>query len=215
MIKKIILLFFVLLLGIPAEAAIKVISLPTPKSVGTISLEETLYRRRSERTFGPHQLTNDQISQLLWATQGITDQTWGFRTAPSSGSCYPLEIYLAKNDGIFHYIPQSGLLEQLDKVDQRLSLVRASLGQAFIGDAPAVFIIAVSFEKSAEKYGRRSERYVHMEAGHAAQNLLLQATALGLNACPVGSFWDNAAARALNLPPDLEPRYLIPVGYAK
>jgi len=215
MLKKLLPLFLLIFLCTEGHAAFKVENLSSPKKIGSVSLEETLNKRRSERSFASQEISKDQISELLWAAQGITETTWGFRTAPSAGSCYPIEIYLAKKDGVFHYLPQSNTLEQLKKEDCRPSLVRASLGQNFIGEAPAVFVFAISFDRSVEKFGRRAERYVDMEVGHAAQNLLLEATALGLVACPVGSFWDGALGRSLGLPPDQESRYLIPVGYLR
>jgi len=189
--------------------------LPTPKTIGPTPFESVLYHRRSERTFGKQELSTEQISQLLWACQGITENTWRFRTAPSSGATYPLEVYVCKKDGVYHYLPESHSLEQTKKVDVRPALVRASLGQAFVGEAPAVFVIAADFDRTREKYGNRAERYVPMEAGHAAQNLLLQAVALGLVGCPVGAFWDDALVRSLELPFQHEPLYMIPIGFAK
>lgn len=189
--------------------------LPDPKYRGTLTLEESLAHRRSERSFKNAGLTNEQIGQLLWAAQGITEQTWGFRTAPSAGSTYPLEIYLVKKDGVYHYLPLTHSLEQLKDIDCRPSLTRASLGQNFIGEAPIVIVIAADFERTEAKYGARAQRYVHLEAGHAAENVLLQAVALGLAAVPVGSFWDDVVKAVLDLPYVHDPLYLIPVGYVK
>jgi SagB-type dehydrogenase family enzyme len=189
--------------------------LPDPKYKGTLTLEESLAHRRSERSFRDAQLTNEQIAQLLWAAQGITERTWGFRTAPSSGSTYPLEVYLVKRDGVYHYLPLTHSLEQIKDIDCRPSLTRASLGQNFIGEAPIVIVIAADFERTEAKYGARAQRYVQMEAGHAAENILLQAVALGLAAVPVGSFWDDVVKAVLDLPYVHDPLYLIPVGYVK
>ena len=189
--------------------------LPDPKYKGTITLEESLAHRRSERSFKDANLTNEQIAQLLWAAQGITERTWGFRTAPSAGSTYPLELYLVKRDGVYHYLPLTHSLEQIKDIDCRPSLTRASLGQNFIGEAPIVIVIAADFERTEMKYGARAQRYVHLEAGHAAENVLLQAVALGLAAVPVGSFWDDVVKAVLDLPYVHDPLYLIPVGYVK
>jgi SagB-type dehydrogenase family enzyme len=189
--------------------------LPDPKYKGTLTLEESLAHRRSERSFRDASLTNEQIAQLLWAAQGITERTWGFRTAPSSGSTYPLEVYLVKRDGVYHYLPLTHSLEQIKDIDCRPSLTRASLGQNFIGEAPIVIVIAADFERTEAKYGARAQRYVHLEAGHAAENVLLQAVALGLAAVPVGSFWDDVVKAVLDLPYVHDPLYLIPVGYVK
>lgn len=208
-------LIFLLLSG-EAFAARNIQHLPDPKYSGRITLEESLAHRRSERSFiKTAGLTNEQLGQLLWAAQGITERTWGFRTTPSAGSTYPLEIYLAKQDGIFHYLPLTHSLEKTKDIDCRPSLTRASLGQDFLGDAPVVIIIAADFEKTEVKFGSRALRYVQLEAGHAAENILLQAVALGLGAAPVGSFWDDVVKAVLELPYAQDPLYLIPVGYIK
>jgi len=186
-----------------------------PKTVGKMTLEESLYHRRSEYSFATAYLSSEQISQLLWAAQGITDPNWGFRTAPSAGSAYPLELYLVKPEGVYHYTPNSHTLELHIKGDKRPSLVRASLGQGFIGDASVCIIITAVYDRTREKYGLRTDRYVQMEAGHAAQNILLQATAMGLGATPVGSFWDDVIMSTLELPYGYDPLYIIPVGYIK
>lgn len=191
----------------------EIIRLPMPKTVGKMTLEESLYNRRSEMNYVKGTLSNEQISQLLWAAQGITDPNWGFRTAPSAGAVYPLEIYLVKPEGVYHYLPRSHSLELVTKGDKRLSLVRASLGQNFIGDASIDIVIAAEFDRSRDKFGLRTDRYVHMEAGHAAQNILLQAVAMGLGAIPVGSFWDDVVVATLELPYGHDPLYIIPVGY--
>jgi len=193
----------------------EIIKLPMPKTVGKMTLEESLYHRRSEYSFAKAYLSNEQIAQILWAAQGITDPNWGFRTAPSAGSTYPLEIYLVKPEGVYHYIPNSHTLELHLKGDKRPSLVRASLGQTFIGDASICIVITAVYDRTREKYGLRTDRYVQMEAGHAAQNILLQATAMGLGATPVGSFWDDVVMSTLELPYGYEPLYIIPVGYIK
>jgi len=111
-----------------ADKVNKTIQLPEPKIIGKMSIEESIFRRRSQRSFLPNQLTLDQLSQLLWAAQGITDKTWGFRAAPSSGSLYPLTIYVVKSDGVFRYVPDGHKLVQTSAEDIRPSLVRASLG---------------------------------------------------------------------------------------
>ncbi|MFA4905247.1 MAG: SagB/ThcOx family dehydrogenase [Candidatus Margulisiibacteriota bacterium] len=209
-----IILIFLALSG-EVFAARNIQRLPDPRYTGKVTLEETLAHRRSERSFSVAGLTNEQIGQLLWAAQGITERTWGFRTAPSAGGTYPLEIYLVKRDGIFHYLPLTHSLEKTKDADVRPSLTRASLGQDFLGDAPVVIVIAADFEKTEVKFGSRALRYVHLEAGHAAENVLLQAVALGLGATPVGSFWDDVVKAVLDLPYAQDPLYLIPVGYIK
>jgi SagB-type dehydrogenase family enzyme len=191
-----------------------VFDLPAPVLKGKLSLEETLNGRESVRSFSTRPLTKKELSQLLWAMQGTT-RSWGARTAPSAGALFPLEIYVAFKEGVFHYSPREHRLVRVSEKDLRDILARAALGQGCVREAPAVFVISGVYERTARKYGNRAERYVKMEAGHAGQNLLLQAAALGLGAVPVGAFEDEQVKQALHLPPDHEPLYLIPVGGKK
>jgi len=213
--KLIALGFALLLIGSAALAENKIINLPEPKTVGKMTLEESIFRRRSERSFLPNELTTEQLSQLLWSAQGITDKSWGFRAAPSSGSLYPLYIYVVKKDGIFKYIPDGHKLVQVATDDRRPSLVRASLAQTFIGEAPIDIVICGNFRIIEAKYGQRAYRYLNMEIGHVAENIHLQAVAMGLVSVPVGAFWDDVVAKTLELPETQDPFYIIPVGYLK
>jgi SagB-type dehydrogenase family enzyme len=190
-------------------------TLPAPQRTGKVSLEDALARRRSIREFGKLPLSDQELAQLLWATQGIT-HSGGLRAAPSAGALYPLGLYVATPEGFFHYRPQAHHLIRRSERDLRASLARAALDQPMVREAPAIFVIAAVFEPTAQKYGpARTPRYVHLEAGHAAQNLLLQAVALGLGAVPVGAFHDERVQEALGLPADHKPLYLIPVGHPR
>jgi len=189
------------------------IELPAPRTDGDLSLEEALAARRSIRDFTPEELTLEEISQLLWAAQGIT-ASWGGRTAPSAGALYPLEVYVATSDGLSRYLPEGHRAESISTADVREALAEAALGQAAVADAPAVFVITAVPARTEAKYGGRAERYVHMEAGHVAQNVLLQAVALGLGSVPTGAFADEEVARVLELPPGEVPLYLVPVGHS-
>ncbi len=215
MIKKPLAILLLLIVFAGAALSVEIIRLPMPKTVGKMTLEESLYHRRSQMSFASGYFSNDQISQLLWAAQGITDATWGFRTAPSAGATYPLELYLVKPEGVYHYVPQSHSLELHLKGDKRPSLARAALGQMFISDASINIVICAVADRTREKFGLRTDRYVDMEAGHAAQNILLQATAMGLGAIGVGSFWDDVVMATLEVPYGYEPLYIIAVGYIK
>jgi len=188
------------------------IQLPEPRYEGPVSLEETLYLRRSVREFADEPLSWDEISQLLWAAQGITDPQ-GRRTAPSAGALYPLELYLLTADGLFHYDPEEHTLQRLRSGDLRRDVHAASLEQESILQAPITLVFSAVYHRTAQRYGaQRSPRYVHMEVGHAAQNVLLQAVALGLGAVPIGAFHDDRVQEVLGLPDDHELLYLIPVG---
>ena len=192
------------------------VSLPAPPAAGTMSLEEALAHRHSVREFVSGAPTLDEVSRLVWAAQGVTAQ--GHRTAPSAGATYPLEVYLVAGDvkdlsaGVYRYRPGQHRLEAVSDGDIRRQLAEAAIDQKWVGQAAMVVVIAAVFERTTARYGKRGERYVHMEAGHAAENLLLEATALGLGATPVGAFNDSEVSRLLRLPSGEAPLYLIPVG---
>jgi SagB-type dehydrogenase family enzyme len=191
------------------------IVLPTPRLKGDITLEEALLRRRSVREFTEEDITLDELAQLLWAAQGITNPA-GYRTAPSAGALYPLEVYAASHEGVYHYDPAGHRLKIHLQGDVRPPLYAAALRQEPLLNAPVVFVITAIYERTEIKYGReRGPRYVHLEAGHAAQNLLLQAVALDLAAVPIGAFQDDQVKQVLSLPADHQPLYLIPVGHPK
>lgn len=189
------------------------IELPPPELKSNVSLEETLSRRRSVRSFSSKELNLEQISQLLWAAQGITRESTGYRTSPSAGALYPLEIFMLTGNGLFQYVPTGHKIIKLGLEDLRPELLSGVLFQKFITEAPVIIIITAVYERTKVKYGDRGIRYVHLEAGHACQNILLQATSLGLGAVPVGAFSDSYLQKLLNIPGDYIPLYVIPVGY--
>ena len=192
----------------------KVIQLPEPASDGGMSVEAALAKRESVRHFTSVPLTLSLLSQILWAAQGIT-RDWGGRTAPSAGALYPLELYLALLDGFFHYIPRNHQLMHISDGNFIEDLAAVALGQQCIRESSAVVVIAAVYKRIEQKYGRRGERYAKVEAGHAAQNILLQAVSQGIGAVPVGAFYDEDVRKVLSLPSDHEPLYLIPLGHAR
>lgn len=197
------------------SSSASILRLPPPEQKGKMSLEEALARRRSVREFTREALTERELSQLLWAAQGITHAE-GLRTAPSAGALYPLELYVASAGGFYRYEPRPHQLVRLSDRDLRAAMRRTALGQEAITQAAAVFVIAAVYERTSRKYGAaRTPRYVHMEVGHAAQNLLLEAVALGLGGVPIGAFENEALQKALRLPVDHCPLYLIPVGHPR
>ncbi len=193
------------------------ISLPPAVLESTRSLERALARRRSVRELAATRLSLAEAGQLLWAAQGITHPD-GLRTAPSAGALYPLECYLMAGSvdglepGLYHYRPQGHGLEKVRDGDRRRALAGAALDQRWVQEAPAVVVIGAIVARTTGKYGERGVRYVHIEVGHAGQNVLLQATALGLGAVVVGAFRDDAVREVLGLPADVQPLSLIPVG---
>lgn len=188
------------------------IKLPKPKLKSSFSIEEAILKRRSVRSYSSRALTMDQISQLLWACQGITDAK-GFRAAPSAGALYPLEIYLLNSDGLYRYIPKSHQLQKMSVMNLKKDLARASHNQGFVEEAPVDIVICAVYERVASRYGERGIRYTDIEVGHAAENLHLQAVSMGLSSCPVGAFDDSAVSKILNLSDGEKAIYIVPVGY--
>jgi SagB-type dehydrogenase family enzyme len=201
----------------PAPAA-EAIALPTSRTDSETSLETVLLNRRSVRSYRDEPLILAEVAQLLWAAQGITDPARGYRTAPSAGALYPLEVYLVAGNveglppGVYRYSPGAHSLTPVKTGDQRDALYKAALSQSAVRDAPAVLVIAAVTERTTGKYGERGIRYVHMEAGHAAQNALLQAVALNLGAVVIGAFDDDEVRQAVGMPAAEQPLYVIPVG---
>jgi SagB-type dehydrogenase family enzyme len=201
----------------PSQEQAEVIKLPEPRHDSDVSLEQSLLERRSVRDYSGQPLTLQEISQLTWAAQGLTDPR-GFRTAPSAGGLYPLELYLVAGDvedlppGVYRYQPDGHQLVKTGDGDKRAGLAEAALEQEWVEEGAVDFVFTTVYERTTGKYGERGIRYVHMEAGHAAQNLCLQATALGLGAVTIGAFYDEQVSRLLNLPADEQPLYVIPVG---
>ena len=193
------------------------IKLPEPRFKSEISIEETLLQRRSVREYADLPLTLDDVSQLLWSAQGMT-AGWGGRTAPSAGALYPLEVYLVVGNveklaiGVYKYKPERHELTRVKEGDLRGELAVAALGQSFVKEGAIVIVIAAVYERTTKKYGDRGVRYVHMEAGHAAQNIYLQAAALDLGMVTVGAFNDNNVKDILGMAKDEVPLYVIPLG---
>jgi SagB-type dehydrogenase family enzyme len=193
------------------------IALPEPRLDSTVAVEQALASRRSTREFAAEPLTLAAVSQLLWAAQGITDPD-GLRTAPSAGALYPLEVFLAAGDvsglrpGVYRYVPRDHRLVPGLPGDLRSRIAEAALDQEWIATAPAVIVFTAVYERTARKYRKRTGRYVHIEVGHAAQNVYLQAEALGLGTTMVGAFRDDELSRVLGLKKEEKPVGLLPVG---
>lgn len=190
----------------------EIIKLDKPKLTGSMSLEQAIASRRSCREFLPEPLTLEQIGQLSWAAQGRM-AGGRYRTSPSAGATYPLELFIVTADGLFHYRPAEHALEKLADKDLREELCSAAWGQEFIKTAPLSFIFTAEFSRTTGHYGKRGVRYVYMEAGHAAQNVHLQAEAMGLGSVAVGAFEDISVGKVLSLPDELESIYMVAVGY--
>lgn len=196
------------------------IYLPPPSKKGSISLEEAIARRRSVRDFTPEPISRSELSQILWAAQGISDTQGRYRTAPSAGATYPLEVFVVCgkdsieeiDEGVYQYNINSHSLTLHYKGDARFDLSRAALDEEGIHEAPVDIVICADYERTRTRYGHRAERYVHMETGHAGQNIYLQATALGLATFAIGAFHDEQVSEVLRLEKQYEPLYIMPVG---
>lgn len=194
--------------------------LPSPGQKGGMSLAEAIARRRSIRRFAPQPVSQPQLSQILWAAQGTSDTSWEYRAVPSAGATYPLEIFVVCGtnciegigSGIYHYNTDSHSLTLRHKEDMRLELARAALDQEFIYEAPVDIVICAVYERTLSRYGARGERYVHMEVGHAGQNIYLQVTSLGLATVVIGAFYDEQVRNVLQLEEQYKPLYIMPVG---
>lgn len=193
------------------------IKLPEPCNTSNTSVETALSQRRSIRTYSGDNLTIEEVSQLLWSAQGIT-APWGGRTAPSAGALYPLELYLVVGDvegidkGVYQYRPEEHELEKVKADDIRAELADAALGQECIRDAAIDIVFTAVYERTTRKYGERGIRYAHMEAGHAAQNVYLQAVALDLGTVVIGAFNDSKVEKIVNISEQGNPLYIMPVG---
>lgn len=186
---------------------------PLPSPVpGAGDLDHALEARRSIRTFTAEPVDDDLLAHLLWAAQGVT-AAWGGRTAPSAGALYPIEVYVATDRSLRRYVPGDHRSLEVASGDRRGAIAEATGGQGAARDAPALFVITAVVERTSVKYGDRAERYVALEAGHACQNLLLEATALGLGAVPMGAFSDDGVRGALGVGEGELPLYVVPVGH--
>lgn len=194
-----------------------IIRLPEPRRASGVSVESTLQRRRSVREYRPEPLTLAEASQLLWAAQGIITGD-GKRTAPSAGGTYPLETYLVGGHvagfapGVYHYRPAQHELTELFAGDVRPELATISMNQDCVRNSAASIVFATVVARTAAKYGAIATAYVDMEAGHAAENVALQAVALDLGTVMIGAFDEAALVKLLQLPAEHRPRYYVAVG---
>ena len=195
-----------------------IIQLPNPKLQSETSVEEALNKRRSIRNYTKQPLSLEEVSQILWAAQGITEKNYGLRTSPSAGALYPLEVYLVTanvkdiSEGIYKYNPLNHSIKKIDDGDKRVEISNASLKQDAIEECSALVIITAIYERTSVKYGDRAERYVHMEVGHAGQNIYLQAVSLGIGTVMMGAFHDDALKKTLNLPANEFPLAIYTLG---
>lgn len=201
------------------------IALPAVSVKGTMSIEECLQNRRSVRAYSDEALSLEEVSQMLWSAYGITKVIapehlrGGLKTAPSAGALYPLELYLSVKNvagleaGVYYYEPNGHLLKLIKKGDISKELMQACYYQEFVESAGANIIYSAIYSRMTVKYGNRGrERYVCMDLGHSAENVYLQAEALGLGTCAIGAFNDLNLQKLIQMTQTEEPLYVMPIG---
>ncbi len=193
------------------------ITLPEPSQRGTVTVEEALSRRRSTRTFSPETIGLERVGQLLWSAYGVTGPN-GWRTTPSAMECYPLEISLVAANvsgleaGLYSYDGSNHSLTPGVRGELLKPLFDTTFNQTSILESAAVLVISACYARSEPKFGDAARDYVHMEVGHAGQNVHLQAEALGLGTVVIAAFRPGDAAGVLRLPEGQTPVYLMPFG---
>ena len=183
------------------------IRLPVPESKTDMTLDDVLRRRKSVRVFARKPLSLEQMSYLLWASNGVQRIERGheFRTVPSAGALYPVETYIVVHNveglapGVYHYAIREHALEELRTGDLGREITLAALGQRMCANAAVVFVWTAIFNRSKCKYRQRAYRYVYLDAGHIGHSLALSAVSLGLGSCQVGALFDDDANRILGV----------------
>ncbi len=202
------------------ESSIKVdqvkedyIILPEPQLKSNVSIEEAILHRRSRRNYSKTHINLSQLSQILWAAQGMTGQIGNYklRAAPSAGALYPIELYVVLPKGVYHYLPEKHGLEKIKDGDLRPDLAKAALDQRWIKEASCDIIIAAVYKRTMAKYGQRGIRYAILEAGNVSENIYLQAESLGLGTVGIGAFTDEKVREVLGVPEDRQPLYIMPL----
>ena len=185
-------------------------TLPYPRTISPYSVEKALFNRRSQRSYETRAITAKQLSQILWAAYGMTAP--GRKTSPSAGAQYCLELYVAVGNvegispGIYKYNSLDHKIVRIREGDVRTEI-------NIYSDAPAALLYSGDFERALDVYGEEDFKYVYMEAGHSAQNVYLQAEALGLGTVAIGAFIDSRVSQILGLPANETPLYIMPIGY--
>ncbi len=196
----------------------EIFALPDFAAKGNMTVEQALKNRHSTRSFTSEALGLEEAGQLLWAAQGINRPQKKYRTAPSAGALFPLEVFLVAGKidglepGVYRYLPPEHGLSRIKTGDLRRDLYNQALRQSSVVNAPAVIVISGIYERTTGRYGDRGRQYVHMEVGHAGQNIHLQAEALNLGTVVIGAFNDSGVQQVLGLEQNEIPMYLMPVG---
>ena len=206
--------------GALARAQQPTTRLSEPRRQGAMSLEAALAARHSTRALTRDSVDLADVSQLLWAAQGI-NRPDGHRTAPAAGGIYALEMYVVAARvrglpaGVYHYRQAGHVLETVSTGDRLQAITDSATHQAWQADAALAVVFTSDYARLSGRFRDRAERYVPMEVGFAAQNLYLEVAALGLGTTFAGSFQDDAMARLLGLPESLKPMGIMPIGHPR
>lgn len=177
------------------------VTLTKPKKNGSSGVLKLFWQRRSIRSYKARSLSKIQLSTLLFAAQGI-NRRGGWRTVPSAGGLYPVELYVAIGDvkqiphGVYRYQAATHRLQLVSEGQWQHALADAAWQQDWIAKAPVILIYTAAVKRTSRKYGARAWQYIFIEVGHAAQNVVIAAQALGLGSAVAGAF-DAARVRRL------------------
>lgn len=205
----------------PYKKGERAMKLTKPDVDGKLSVEKAIFQRRTVRSFRKKTITQQQLSQILWAAQGITEEGGFKRAAPSAGALYPADVYAVVGDkgvqdvpeGVYLYDPGDHAIEKIHDRDEREAVAMASVRQMWMAEAPVIFIITCEYDRITVKYGERGIRYAFIEVGHIGQNIFLQCQALGLVAGIVGAFHDKEVAQSIKAQRNHEPLIIMPIGW--
>ncbi len=211
-------------LPVPDQARLVELVPPDAFSVGDVPLKRAMARRRSRRRFADSPLTLEELSFLLWATQGVQrvlkEGYAALRTVPSAGARHPFETYLLVQHvegleaGLYRYLALEHKLCALGEVPRLAERVtEACLGQTFVGQAAVVLAwVAVPY-RTEWRYGARSHKVIALDAGHVCQNLYLACEAIGAGTCAIGAYHQTKTDALLGLDgSEAFSVYLAPVG---
>ncbi len=188
------------------------IKLPSPTQDGGPPMWRTLAARRSVRHYAADPMPLEVLSQLLWATHGITGELGPheLRNAPSAGACYPIEALVVANRvsglrrGLYRYLTGDHALMLQREGEIGTEIAQAALGQRMCSQSSVTFVWTAVMPRTTGRYGGRGHRYVLLDAGHIGQNLYLAATAMGYGCCAIGAFDDDAMNEAVGVDGDVE-----------
>ncbi len=200
------------------------LTLPPPSHDGRVSVEKALTERKTAREYSSDPLSLKTIAQLCWAANGNRDvdtiSQATLKVIPSAMAVYPLDVFVISGastvnglePGVYRYDPAQHQLDTITKGDQRKSIADACFNQDWIGRAPAVFVITGAPKKTKTMTERFGVDFAVMEAGNSGQNILMQASALGLKTNSVAGFSHADLSRTLGLPKDVRPLLMVTVG---